>query len=265
MQIGKHNLHILLACAAGMAVAMDDQAGASGSGNGDKKKQEIITAPEPAAPNDYVDMTKQLFHFKTEKLRDEKGNVVGEGKKHPSVEIYLPVPKPTKLAEFLLSEGMSKEKELILSAVTDQIYRVARQQINDIRDKDSDAQITPASINYDKLDWVAIANMPKSERGSYVPDEEDVKAFLTSYKEVMPKATGKTSEKIDNHIVCFQSNFKKQRAQKEILEMFKDALAIYVSSAGEEAVGEHADVIEYYNGRLDRMLRSEEKITMEDL
>lgn len=266
----------LLAIAAGAFMNAQLQEGGAPSGGptdvsndkkDEKKKPEIIKAPAPSAPTDYVDMSAQIFHFKTEKLRNEKGEEIGTGKKHPSVEIYLPVPKSDRLVEFLQNpEGkFTKERELLMTAVTDQIYRVARMQINELRDKQADAAITPASLNYDKLDWTAIANMPKSERGAYVPEEEDIKAFLESYQEIMPAATNKSKEKIENHVLCFQTGFKKQRAQKEILEMFKDALAIYISQAGEAAVEEHADVIEYFSNRLERMLKSEEKITMEDL
>lgn len=221
----------------------------------------------PAAPNNFVSMQEQLFHFKTETLKNEKGEKVGEGKKHPSVKMYLPVPKAERLAEFLLAEGedFKKERELVLNVVADLVYRMARVQINDYREKNVDSIVTPAIINYDRLDWTFIGNMPKAERGAYVPDEADVKAFLDSYLEIMPTATNKTKEKIENHIVCFQSGFKKQRAQKEILEMFASALAVYVSTAGEELVEEHGDVIEYFQNRLARMLKTEEKITMDDL
>lgn len=244
----------------------------------EKKKPEIIKAPAPTPINDFVVMSPQIFHFKTETLRNAEGKEIGKGKKHPSVEIYLPVPKDTKLAEFLLAPDftevevdgkpqkvVNKEKELIMQAVTDQIYRIARMQINEKREKNAGEQITPASLNYDKLDWTAIANMPKSERGAYVPEEEDIKAFLASYLELMPELANKSKEKIENHVLCFQTGFKKQRAQKEILEMFRDALNIYVASAGENNVEEHADVIEYFSNKLERMLKSEEKITMDDL
>ena len=57
----------------------------------------------------------------------------------------------------------------------------------------------------------------------------------------------------------------KQRSQKEILEMFQNALAVYLSSAGDDAAEEHVEVIEYFSNRLSKLLKSEEKITMDDL
>lgn len=225
-----------------------------------------VAAPSPLTSKDPSVMVKQTFHFKTEKLRDEKGNVVGDGKKHPSVSLDLPVPTVAALQVMLSNPDQFKaEVELLLSTISDQVYRVARSQINDWRENNKDGTVTAACLNYGKLSWNAIANMPKSERGSSVPSEEDQKAFFESYLAVMPEALNKSKEKIENHILCFQGGFKKQRSQKEILEMFINSLAVYVSSAGEDAIEEHQEVIEYFNGRLQKLLTAEEKITMDNL
>lgn len=214
----------------------------------------------------FVNLVKSVFHFKTEKLRDEKGAVIGEGKKHPSVEIDLPVPTISRLQEYLAApESYKAEVELLLSTITDQVYRVARGQINDFREANKETEVTAAALNYDKLDWTAIANMPKAERASSVPSDEDIKAFLDSYLAVMPTALNKPKQNIENHIVCFQTGFKKQRSQKDILEMFSNALQVYFTAAGDSAVEEHLEVLEYYTSRLGKLLKTEEKITMDDL
>lgn len=225
-------------------------------------QEQAAAAPVATGP---TAMVKQSFHFKTEKLRDEKGNVVGEGKKHPSVELDLPVPTLGTLLEFLANpEKYKAEVDLIQSTLLDQVYRVARSQINDFRDNNKDGTVTAAVLNYDKLGWTAIANMPKSERASSVPSDEDTKAFLDSYLEVMPTALNKPKANIENHILCFNTGFKKQRSQKDILEMFQNALAVYVQAVG-EGVEDHIEVVEYFANRLSKMLKLEEKITMDDL
>lgn len=245
---------------------------AAATGGNDAVDSAATTTAAPTPINEFVNMAATLFHFKTDKdvvIKDEAGAVVEtiKGKKHPSVTIHLPVPKVTRLVEFLTDTTgqFAKEVDLLQQAVAAIVFQVARGQINDFREKTPSGVVTPSVINYDKLDFTAIANMPKSERGAYVPADEDVKAFLASYLEVMPKASNKSPEKIKNHIDIIASGFKKQRAQKDILEFFQDALAIYISAATEEAVEEHADVIEYYQSRLERMLKVEEKITMDDL
>lgn len=211
-------------------------------------------------------LIKAVFHFKTEKLRDDKNNVIGEGKKHPSVTIDLPVPSVEAVQGwFADTTKYAKELELMFGTFQDQVYRVARGQINDFREKNPEGEVTAAALNYDKLDWTAIANMPKGERASTVPSEEDTTAFLESYLAIMPEALNKSKDKIENHIVCFQTSFKKQRSQKEILEMFKNALAVYVAAAGDETVEEHLECVEYFNNRLDKLIATEEKITMDNL
>ena len=227
---------------------------------------QTAAAVQPAPINEFVAMVKQSFHFKTEKIKNEKGEAIGEGKKHPSVEIFLPIPKASRLVEFLQNPGnYAKELDLLTGAVTDIIYKAARQQINELREKDPSAIVTPASLNYEKLDWAAIANMPKSERGTYVPSDEDLKSFCEAYLAVMPIALEKDKSKIENHIVIFQSNFKKQRANKEMLEFFANCLTVFLGSADAAVVEDNMEVVEYYQGRLARMLKTEEKITMDDL
>jgi hypothetical protein len=210
-------------------------------------------------------MVKQTFHFKTEKLRNEKNEVIGEGKKHPSVELDLPQPSLEQIAVWIADPATyAKEVELLQSTMLDQVYRIARVQINDFRENNKDATVTAAVLNYDKLDWTAIANMPKAERGSSVPSEADIKAFLDTYLRVMPAALNKPQQNIENHIVCFTTVFKKQRGQKDILEMFVNALQVFVVTLG-DAVEEHIEVVEYFGSRLDRLLKTEEKITMDNL
>lgn len=236
----------------------------------DTNQQAADTAAAPDVPmapiNEYVTMQPSAFHFKTDKVRDETGKVIGEGKKHPSVVIPLPIPKTTRLIEFLSdTTKYAKEVELLMASAAATVFAVARGQINDFREKNPAGVVTPGVINYDGLDFTAIANMPKSERGSFVPADEDVKAFLDSYLEIMPAATGKEPARIKNHVDIISTGFKKQRAQKDVLELFKDAFSVYITAAPAEVLEEHMEVIEYFNGRLDRMLKVEEKITMDDL
>ena len=259
------NKFSLLASAAVAAVLMQDTVGdVSGTGTATA----AAPAPAPAAPNDFVTMQEQTFHFKKEKIRDAEGKEVGEGRKLPAAKLYLPLPKTDRLVQILQGgEEFAKERELLLGAVNDVIYAQARAQINAFREADAnkDTPITAAVLNYDKLDWTAIANMPKGERGTSVPSDEDIKTFLDSYLEVMPEATGKDKSKIENHVALFQSRFKKQRSQKELLEVFQSALGIYAGAVSDEVLEDNMAVVEYFSNMLARYLKSEEKITMEDI
>lgn len=255
---------------AGAFAAMALQESTTTEGTGTDVAAPAPTAPQ--APTPYVNMQPQKFHFKKEKLRDEAGKEIGEGKKLPSADLFLPVPKASYLVEILndTTDKFAKERALLMDAVTDVVYGVARGQINAFREipANKETPITMSVLNMDKLDWTAIANMPKGERGSSVPSDEDIKAFLESYLEVMPAATGKPKEKIENHCALFLAKFKKQRGQKELLEVMLSALNIYVTTVGEtqpEVLEDNAPVVEYFQNMLERYMKTEEKITMEDI
>lgn len=206
------------------------------------------------------------FHFKTEKIRDANGVEIGTGKKHPSVDLPLPIPTAQTLGTFLANaDKFPKEVELLISAVTDQIYNIARQQINAARENTKDLIVSASTLDFAKLSWTAIANMPKSERASSVPSDEDVLAFLESYKAVMPSATGKDASKIAVHCEIIKDGFKKVKSQRPMLEVFQNAFTIYVASVDESTLEEHASVVDYYQGRLVKLLASEEKVTMDDI
>lgn len=224
-------------------------------------------APVPAAPNASVTMEKQPFHFKKEKIRDEAGTVLGEGKKLPKAELYLPTPTPDYLVGVLTGgDDTSKERELLLTAVSSIIYEQARDQINSYRESNKDvSEINQSALDLDKLLWKAIANMPRAERASSVPSDEDMQIFFDSYKEIMPTATGKDAAKITKHVELFKEGFKRVRAQKPMLEVFKDAIAVYCQHASTDALEDNADVIKYFDARLDRMLNAESKVTLDDI
>lgn len=211
-------------------------------------------------------MTDAKFNFKTEKLRNEKGEVIGEGKKHPSVELKLPVPSRDALAVFLTNpEQYSKELQLLDAALFDVVYRMARQQINDFREKNSEATITEAALNYAGLDWTAIANLPPSSRGSVVPADEDFTAFYQSYIAIMPGVTGKPKDKIENHTAIFSQGFKKQRNNVAILGVLRDALAMYAANADEATVEEHAEVLGYLVARCEKFIAAPVEITLDNV
>lgn len=236
----------------------------------------ITSTPAPAAPNDYVELKKSNFHFKRDVAKDEAGNVIKDpdtGKpkagsnhpegKHPTAEMYLPIPKTSRLIEFLSDPTKyAKEVDLIRTAVEDVIYTVARSQVNDFREKDLNALVHNGILNYDDLDWTKIANTPKSERGAYAPSEEELKTFYESYMEVMPTAAQKPEANIKNHILLFQGGFKKQRAQKEVLELMKGMLDTYLNNAGEAAVEDNFQVVDYFITKLSRWMAAEAPITM---
>lgn len=249
------------------AAALNETVGdVSGTGTAAAETKPEEAAPAPSSP--FVNMEKTVFHFKTDKIRDENGKEIGKGKKIPSAHLYLPVPTNERLSAILTGgEEFAKERELIRAAVFDVIYSQARGQINDWREQEGnkDKDVTLSVLNFDKLDWTAIANLPARERASSIPSEEDLQSFFDSYLEVMPKALEKDEKKIQTHIELFKAGFKKQRSQKEFLEVFINALAVYAATVSEEVMADNMAVWEYFQNKLERFLKTEEKITLDDI
>jgi hypothetical protein len=101
--------------------------------------------------------------------------------------------------------------------------------------------------------------MPAADRASSVPSDEDVKAFLDTYIQVMPSALNKPLKNVENHIGMFQSAFKKHRAFPDILEYFRNCLAVFSTTVAAETLAEHADVVSYFNNRLNKMIEANAK------
>lgn len=213
------------------------------------------------SPN--VTMRKETFHFKREKLVDSQGNKIGEGKKHPSVDIFLPIPSDAAIAEILKNKE-SNEYKLLQDAITTVVFNAARAQMNEIREADRDAVITQGSLNMDKLSWKAIADTPKGQRGSSVPAEEDFAAFFDAYKESMPSILGKDRERIENHCKLFESPAK-VKDKKEVLEHLLACIDVFIQKSEESVVAEHDEVLAYLINRINKLLKREDAITMDDL
>lgn len=255
---------LILGAFAAMAMQESTTTEGTGAGNGTATPTPEVV---PAAPSPNAVMVKESFHFKKEKIRDDNGVIVGEGKKLPKAELYLPIPTPEYLVSILQGgEQTAKQRDLLMSALESIVYSQAREQINDIREKNKDIiTITQDRLNLDTLLWDHIANLPARERASSVPGDEDLQSFFESYLSVMPKALDKDEGKIKNHVNIFKEGFKKQRSNKPMLEVFKNFLAVYVQNVQDETLEEQGAVVTYFETKLDRMLKSEEKITMDDI
>src|SRR5438874_2036131 len=160
-----------------MAVAMQavvgdgDLAAAGGAANGVAATETPELSPEQKAANEkaaadarealhttikanfnnQVDVLETNFHFR--KVKDEK---TGLETKRPTV--VIPVPAPSVEGLIAIIEKGGKGLDLLLEAVRDKVVEQAREQVNDKED------ITADTFDYKKLDWEAIANLPKAER-----------------------------------------------------------------------------------------------------
>ena len=172
------------------------------------------------------------FNFKSRRITDENGNEIGRTKKQPSLTVDLPVPSIEEVIAMLQAGGA--ESVLLMTQIGDTIYQAARGQFDEIIEQfgdDDSKEVTADMLNYDQLSISYLANLPPSSRGVQAISDEEWQAFFEDYLAVMVAATGKTEDRIKNHINLFKRP-QKAKANKEVLKVLVDQLDIYLASSG---------------------------------
>ena len=172
------------------------------------------------------------FNFKSRRITDESGNEIGRTKKQPSLTVDLPVPTTDEVIAMLQSGGA--EAVLLMMQISDIIYQAARGQFDEVIEQfgdDDSKEVTADMLYYDQLSISYLANLPPSSRGVQAVSDEEWQAFFEDYLAVMVAATGKTEDRIKNHINLFKRP-QKAKANKEVLKVLADQLDIYLASSG---------------------------------
>lgn len=172
------------------------------------------------------------FNFKSRRITDESGNEIGRTKKQPSLTVDLPVPSIDEVIAMLQAGGA--EAVLLMTQIGDTIYQAARGQFDEVIEQfgdDDSKEVTADMLNYDQLSISYLANLPPSSRGVQAISDEEWQAFFEDYLAVMVAATGKTEDRIKNHINLFKKP-QKAKANKEVLKVLVDQLDIYLASSG---------------------------------
>lgn len=201
------------------------------------------------------------FHFKKEKIKDNAGKVIGEGKKLPSVKANVPVPNAEGLLEIITAGG--KPLELLVDLAQGAIEEQCRRLINAFREANPDKEVPADILNPAMLDWEVIANLPKSERRGLGISDEDWDAFFADYRAIMPKATGKDEDRIEKHVQLYKRKFQTVRNDKKALTVLNDMLALWASNTAN--MEENSDVYEYLKKRVEALMQEEEKVLAEAL
>ena len=222
--------------------------------------QEVAVDPNASYVN-----SKISFHFKTEKIRDADGNEIGEGKKHPTVDLNVPVPTAIGLAA-ILNLGDEKQTSLVLEAVKDIIYQRARDLMNELRarnEDNKDFEIKPEMINSYDLSWEVIANLPPAARRGGGIAKETWDEFVKDYRAVMPGVLGKKQEQVDKAAALFQSKFQKCRTNKPVIQALLDFLAVWVTASPNKEV--YLSCYEFLKEKGETLLKADEKALLEAL
>jgi hypothetical protein len=202
-------------------------------------------ANNPAAQTQNYALTEMKFRFK----KDDLGNL------RAPFALQVPVLSVAGIREVLDSDDQ-KQIKLLMESITDTVRYAVAAEVSEKKDLNAD------SFDASKFTWQAIANMEKQDRRS-IP-EEQWKAFLTDYLEVMPAVTGKSKEVIEKHCEIWSKKCRNIASDKKALAKMGGSLAQFVEVT--QKAEEFSDVLEFLANRLEKYESAEEvKIDSEAL
>lgn len=197
-----------------------------------------------------VDVQEVNFSFR--KTTDEK---TGVEYKRPTVT--LAVPKPSVEGLVAILEAGGKGLELLLEAAADVVIGRARELVNEMED------VTGETFPYDQLSWEVISNLPKAERrGGGIP-KETWEEFIKDYVAVMPGATGKSLDKVENAARNFANKFAAVKTNKKVLSLLVDQLSIYTNAS--QNAESFIECINFLMEKADKLMNMSEEEMLANL
>lgn len=208
----------------------------------------VAATPIPAGSKEF------LYHFRTEKVRDENGNILGEGKKLPEFKVILPVPTTEDILNFIAANG--KEAQFLQDVIYEAIKNAGRGQINEYRENNPDKPVTADVLDFSKLTFTAIANTEPKDRAAPEIPEEVWTTMFEDYKKVLV-ATGKEAARVAKHIVLFKAHFRTCKFDKPALSVLRDSLNLWAAKT--ENMEDNKEVFEFLMNRVEKYLKADEK------
>jgi hypothetical protein len=207
-----------------------------------------------------VDMSDIAFHFRKEKGED--GKPIPGVEKRPSYKAKLPLLTMAGIAAALAAGD--KTTTLVVEAVNEVIIDRFRGLINDQIEKDSKVALADSLFDMNLLSLVAIANLPKSERGAGI-SKELWAAFVTDYVATMqtPKAiamfpdkTARPLETLQKHGVILGGKFNPVRSRKDIIQQMLGFIDIWAGVT--ENLEENLTCYEHLKAKGNALLTAED-------
>jgi hypothetical protein len=205
---------------------------------------------------------ENTYFFKTPVLKDEAGNEIGKGQKHPDVKVLIPTHTIDEVITFLAApDGTeeSKVRDMIMDFLYEGQVAAGRKQINDFLEQNPDKQFAATDMDLSKLSLLEIAKMPKGQRGAWAPDDEDFKAFNESYTAVLVHKTNYDPKKTKTHTDHWKTGMSKVKSNKPVVSKLKDFLTLYAANVEKEEMEENSATYGWLVARADKYLKAEEK------
>lgn len=191
-----------------------------------------------------VNMEEAAFHFRKDSDVEKANPELKDKTKRPTLKLNLPLLTKAGLLAALTADD--KSTILALEKVNEAIIDRARGLISDKIDGDSfnketkkwNIELSAADFNLDLFSFLAIANLPKSERGAGISKEQWA-AFTADYVETMQKPEAialfsdhkpRTPEVLAKHAQILGGKFNQVRSRKDVIGQMLGFLDIWMQS-----------------------------------
>ena len=148
-----------------------------------------------------------------------------DGKKRETVQLTK-LPKLTVTGVLQALDAGGKVAELVLDTLGDVFYEKARAIVDA-----NEAIKGDADFPYELLDWVAIANAPKPQKGRVGIPKELFEAFYTDYITTMGELGLYSAEKLKGQVAVFKTKFVSHKGNKKILAALQGLLTTYLTNS----------------------------------
>lgn len=210
------------------------------------------------------------FNFRTTDILDEAkaGQVDPKTNKpftkewkRPSLTMALPMITAGGLIAAM--QAGDKTTELVLDAVNEVIINRHRGLINEKIESDPSVNLSPELFDLNLLNLVAIANLPKSERGAGI-SKDAWAAFVKDYKETMSSDEAiaqfadhkpRSPEVLEKHGILLAGKFNQVRSRKDVVGQMLGFLDIWVDTS--KNAEEHQACYELLRNKGDAILKGE--------
>lgn len=182
---------------------------------------------------------EMVFRFKKDKLGNKRANVTLQVKQL-TVDGLIDV----------LQRGEEKEVNLILEQCNQAFRDVLADKVGD------DEAFDQAKYEALKLDWAAIANMPKEDRRVSSIPKEVWEAFAADYIAVMPGLTNTTVEATTLATEIYAKKMAPAKTNKKVLEKLQQRLALYADSS--QKAEEFSEILELLTRRCETYLKADQ-------
>lgn len=208
-----------------------------------------------------VQMGDVNFHFRTTDVPDpdkideidpKTGKQPTKEWKRPTLKMSLPL--LTKAGLIAALEADDKTTQFMIDIANTAITDRMRGLITKAVDDDATVELKPEQFDLNNLTLVAIANLPKGERGAGIPKEDwisfgkDYKATMSTPEatDLMPDKTARSPEVLDKHVTLITGKFNQIRSRKDTVKQMLGFLDIWaqVTKNGDEHVACYEHLLE---------------------